>query len=175
MILHDAAAGLLAGLLSVFLVIYAFQPDRLYPAWVLEPAESPWIFLVLFVVAWFLFKWDYTVGILTILCLIALVLDIVVFSRDVGNEGLYVPSIDLVPGLQGILTAEGFENQKNVPVVLQKEEQVSKRWAVNREPDPYLLRENAYVDGNDVYESAMTSGVPLSDASLRDSYPLTQI
>jgi len=173
MILHDAVAGLLAGLLSVFLVIYAFQPNRPYPSWVIEPAERPWIFLILFVLIWFLFKWDYTVGILAILCLLAVILDIIVFSGN--DEGLYVPSIDLVPGLQGMLGTEEFENQKTVPVVLQKEEQVSKKWTVNNEPIPYLLRHNSYVNSNDVNMSAMTSGVPVSDMILlkSDNYPLT--
>ena len=182
-IVHDTAAGLLAGLLSVFLVVYAFQPNRPYPSWVLEPAESPWIFIVIFVAIWFLFKWDYLVGILAILCVLAVVLDLMLFARFAPSktqEGLYVPSINLVPGLDSILAGdvgekgETFENQKTRPVTLAKEDQVSKKWTVNTEPDPFMLRTNSYVDGNDVYTMGMVSGVPLGAATMReaDNYPL---
>lgn len=180
-LVHDTVAGLLAGLLAVFLVIYAFQPNRPYPSWVLEPAESPWMFILIFVAIWFLFKWDYVVGVLVVLCVLAVVLDLMVFARlapERTQEGLYVPSIDIVPGLGRILAGEGegekFENQKVRPVTLEKKDQVSKRWTVNTKPDPYMLRNNNYVDGNDVNELGMVSGVPLDADGLRaaDNYPL---
>lgn len=56
--LHDVSTGLLTGLLSVFLVMYAFQPDRPYPTWVLRPADEPWMLVLVLLIVGILLWWD---------------------------------------------------------------------------------------------------------------------
>lgn len=177
-VIHDIASGLMAGLLSVFLVLYAFQPSRPYPSWVLEPAERPWLFVVIAIGLVYLVKWDYAVGVLALLFVLAVVFDIILLTSPSINinektESLYTPSISLIPAVSK-LQKEQFDNQKVVPVVLPKDEQVSKRWSVSLKPTPHELKANDYVDMNDAHGQASRSGIPLSNSMLEASntYPL---
>jgi hypothetical protein len=157
--LHDVSTGLLTGLLSVFLVMYAFQPDRPYPTWVLRPADEPWMLVLVLLIVGILLWWDRLVGVLAVLCVLAVLMDIFVLTRS--KEQMLTTSINLVPGL-----GEKFENQ-----ILPREDQVSKKWTVNEKPDPYMLRSNKHVDGNDTNALAKASGVPLNNAG-EEQYPL---
>lgn len=168
--IHDMFAGLLAGIMSVFLVIYAFQPNRPYPSWMLEPAEKPWLFVIILIAIVYLLKWDYLVGILVLLFTLAVVLDMMVFTRQITDvmeipEPLFTPSIDLVSSLK---TNERFDNQKNEPEILQKRDQVSKKWTINLQPEPYQLRHNPSVDDNDDDRKLEESiaGKPLFDDTI---------
>lgn len=174
-ILHDVPAGFLVGLLSVFLVVYAFQPNRPYPSWVLAPAEQPWIFILIILAIIYLIRWDYLVGLLAVLCVLAVILDLVIFtaagsSDKKGKEGLYIPSISLIPDLgKG---KEGFDNQKVVPKVLPEDDQVSKKWTTNESPSPYELSRNSTVGSSENSKHAMASGVPLSYLNDKGYYPI---
>lgn len=148
--LHDLTAGLLAGLFSVFLVLYAFQPTRPYPSWILEPAEQPWIFVLFMIVLVYLFRWDYMVGVLGLLCLLAVVLDLVVFT---ASDASFVPAISLIP----IQKAESFGNEV-IP-------EVSKKWTVNEKPTPQDLMRNREVDPNRQADLGLYAGTPLSSLS----------
>lgn len=166
--LHDLAAGMLVGLFSVFLVMYAFQPTRPYPSWILQFAEQPWIFFLLLAVFVYLLRWDYIVGVLGVICMLAVLLDLMVFtSAKTTKERMFVPSISLIP------EKEGFGSE-----VLPDEEQVSKRWTVNDTPAPRDLMRNNAVDPHDTSLLGARAGVPL--ASLPEPrvqegphYPLT--
>ena len=174
-IFHDITAGVLAGLFSVFLIIYAFQPNRPYPSWMLEPAEQPWIFLLILLAIVYIIRWDYTIGLMALLCLIAIVFDLIVFTsarsyNSNDSEALYTPSIGLIPNM----ITEVFDNQNTNPKVLPKDEQKSKKWTMNYEPTIYQLQRNQYTYGNDSDKQALHSGLPLSDESLitMEQYPI---
>ncbi len=174
-VVHDMTAGLLAGLLSVFLILYAFQPNRPYPSWMLEPAEQPWIFIVIIVAIVYLVRWDYMIGLLAILCVLAVVLDLAVFTFATSNksEALYTPSISLIPNLTKTeSTEEAFDNQKVVPKVLPEDEQVSKRWTVNDKPAPYELMRNNTVGSTEISKQAGLSGIPLAYLDEKGHYPI---
>lgn len=171
---HDVAAGLLAGIFSFFLIVYAFQPNRPYPKWLLEPADQPWVFMLIFVGIIYLVRWDYTIGVLALLCSIALVFDIIVFTQHPGSkEGLYTPAIDLLPPISRMF-GEGFKNQNGAPKVLPKEEQVSKKWTVTNAPTPHELSRNSDVGATELNAQASVSGVPLSSPHLDEHarYPI---
>lgn len=164
---HDAAAGIVSGILAVFLVVYAFQPNRPYPSWILEPAEKPWMFVLILIVIGLLFKWDYLVATLALLFMLAVVLDIIVFTRQITDtmeisETLFTPAISLLK------SSELFKNESEI---LQREDQVSKQWTINKEPDPYHLRRNAMVGEND---QGTEAGEPLFDAPVQSVpyYPI---
>jgi len=174
-VLHDLIAGVLAGLLSVFLIIYGFQPNRPYPSWILEPAEQPWIFILILVSIVYIIQWDYTIGLMALLCVIAIVFDLIIFTNSrqydsKDSEALYTPSIGLIPNM----ITEVFDNQNTIPQVLPKDEQVSKKWTVNYEPTINELNDNQYTSGNDTNKMSLQSGLPLSDDSLdmTDHYPI---
>lgn len=167
---HDIFAGLLAGFMSVFLIIYAFQPNRPYPSWMLEPAEKPWLFVIIIITIVYLLKWDYLIGILVLLFTLAVILDIIIFTRQITDvmeipEPLFTPSIDLIPSLK---ISERFGN-KNDQEMLQKRDQVSKKWTINLQPEPYQLRHNPSVDDNDDDDRKLEesiAGKPLFDDTI---------
>lgn len=192
----DIFAGLLAGLLSVFLVVYAFQPNRPYPSWILEPAEQPWIFILILIAIVYLFKWDYMIGVLALLCVLAVILDLVIFTsasnkaREIRetfetqdpqepfeiDEALYTPSISLIPNLSKSKetkdSKEGFENQKEIPKILPEDEQVSKKWTTNVKPIPYDISRNNMVGSMENSQQAIASGLPLAYLNDKGYYPM---
>jgi hypothetical protein len=83
--------GIIAGILSAYLIIYGLRPAVPYPEVILELFENLWIFLILLLVNYYVFLWDYTIGILLLLCIIALIFDYVVFTnKGFKKELVYV-------------------------------------------------------------------------------------
>lgn len=72
--------GLLAGFLSAYLILFGLRPAVAYPEFILELFENLWIFLILLIVNYYVFIWDYTIGAILLLCIVALVFDYVVFT-----------------------------------------------------------------------------------------------
>lgn len=75
--------GLVSGLLSAYLLIYGLRPAIPYPDIILEFFEHKILFLLLLLVNYYVFVWDYNNGSLFLLCVIALTFDYVVFT---GND-----------------------------------------------------------------------------------------
>lgn len=73
--------GLTAGILSAFLVIYALRPAVPYPEIILEIFENVWMFLILLIINYYIFIWDYHSGAILMLCVIALLFDYIVFTQ----------------------------------------------------------------------------------------------
>lgn len=173
---HDLIAGFIAGFISVFLVIYAFQPNRPYPSWMLEPVDQPWIFILILLVIIFIFRWDYLIGILLILFVLAIIFDIVVLTKSEIDETMYTPSIQLLPknfmSPVELETSEQFENQKMHPEIMSTAYQVSKTWTVNITPDPQDLKKNDWVNKRDIKNIATVSGKPVDNTIQEDHYPL---
>ncbi len=83
--------GIVAGILSAYLVIYGLRPAVPYPELILELFENLWIFIILLLVNYYVFLWDYTIGILLLLSIIALIFDYVVFTnKGFKKELVYV-------------------------------------------------------------------------------------
>jgi hypothetical protein len=53
----------------------------MYPDNILDIMDNPWVFLVLFILNYYIFLWDDTIGILMFLTLIALLFDIILFTE----------------------------------------------------------------------------------------------
>ena len=80
--LEFISKSLISGLLSSYLLIYGLRPAVPYPDIVLEFFENKLLFLLLLLVNYYVFVWDYNNGSLLLLCIIALIFDYVVFAGD---------------------------------------------------------------------------------------------
>ena len=72
--------GLVSGILAAYLIIYGLRPAVPYPELILEVFENLWMFLILLVINYYTFLWDIHAGSMLLLCIIALVLDYVLFT-----------------------------------------------------------------------------------------------
>lgn len=79
--IDDVTKGLATGLLIGILLTYSFRPKVPYPAWMLQPYEHPWLFIVLMLVVIALAAWDAKVGGLAFLVVATLLADYYVFGR----------------------------------------------------------------------------------------------
>ena len=73
--------GLITGFLIAYLVIFGLRPAALYPDNILEIIENPWIFIILIIINFYIILWDLTIGLLMFLSIIALLLDIIIFTE----------------------------------------------------------------------------------------------
>lgn len=72
--------GFVAGILSGYLLIYGMRPAVPYPEMILEFFEHKWLFIIMFILNYYVFIWDYSSGALLLLCIIALIFDYIVFT-----------------------------------------------------------------------------------------------
>lgn len=72
--------GLISGILAAYLIIYGLRPAVPYPELILEVFENPWMFLMLLIINYYVFLWDMHAGAMLLLCIIALVLDYILFT-----------------------------------------------------------------------------------------------
>jgi hypothetical protein len=101
----------------------------MYPDNILDIMDNPWVFLVLFILNYYVFLWDDTVGILMFLTLIALLFDIILFTEG----GFFNDNIEV------------FSNSMN------NFEDINKVSFVSSEPDKNAeSKKNNYKDINDM-------------------------
>ena len=74
--------GLLAGILSAYLIIYGLLPSVPYPEFILDFFENKWMFLILLIINYYIFIWDYRCGVLLLLSILALIFDYVIFTTN---------------------------------------------------------------------------------------------
>ena len=79
--INNISKGLITGFLIAYLIILGLRPSAAYPDDILEIIDSPWIFIVIFIINLYVIQWDLTIGILLALSLIALILDIIIFTE----------------------------------------------------------------------------------------------
>jgi len=79
-LLETIFKGLITGILVGYLIIYGLRPSIPYPEYILNFFENKWIFLILVIIIYYTFLWDYTIAILLLLSTIALIFDYVVFT-----------------------------------------------------------------------------------------------
>jgi len=115
--------GLVSGILSGYLLIYGMRPAVPYPEIILEFFEHKWLFVVLLIINYYIFIWDYNCGALLLLCIIALMFDYVVFTdkglkkvstivyknndKQINNEPVFVKKLPLATG---VASQDTFEN-----------------------------------------------------------------
>lgn len=78
--IEDIFKGVLTGFLASYLIILGMRPAAIYPDNILDIIDNPWIFLILFILNYYVLYWDVTIGLLLFLTLIALILDIIIFT-----------------------------------------------------------------------------------------------
>jgi hypothetical protein len=80
-LLNNIIKGIITGFLVAYLIILGLRPAALYPDNILEIIENPWIFIILIIINFYIIQWDLTIGLLMFLSIIALLLDIVIFTE----------------------------------------------------------------------------------------------
>ena len=78
--IEDIFKGILTGVFASYLIILGMRPAAIYPDNILDIIDNPWIFLILFIINYYVLYWDITIGLLLFLTLIALILDIIIFT-----------------------------------------------------------------------------------------------
>lgn len=81
-LLEIIAKGLITGILVGYLIIYGLRPSVPYPDYILDFFENKWIFLILVIIIYYVFLWDYTIAVLLLLSTIALIFDYVIFTKS---------------------------------------------------------------------------------------------
>ena len=67
------------------------RPSAEYPDNILEIIDNPWIFIVLILVNFYAIQWDMTIGLLLLLSIIALLLDVIIFTEgEVFNNDINI-------------------------------------------------------------------------------------
>jgi hypothetical protein len=92
--------GVLTGVLSAYLLIYGLRPSIHYPEIILDFFENKWIILVLLILNYYIFLYDYKIGCMFLLCIIALILDYIIFVNNDINK-------------TEIIKKEGFDNDND--------------------------------------------------------------
>ena len=77
---------LVIGLLTGYLLIYGLRPSHPYPEFILEPFEHNWMFLIILIINYYAFIWDFKVGYLMLLAIIALIFDYLIFTQKYKNK-----------------------------------------------------------------------------------------
>ena len=77
---------LLIGILSGYLLIYGLRPSIPYPEYVLELFEHKWMFVIILAINYYIFIWDLRAGFLMLLSVIALIFDIILFTKGHAED-----------------------------------------------------------------------------------------
>ena len=79
-VLNTVLKGIISGFLIAYLIMLGLRPSAEYPDNILEIIDNPWIFIVLILINFYVIQWDMTIGLLLLLSIIALLLDIIIFT-----------------------------------------------------------------------------------------------
>lgn len=69
------------GFLTAYLLIYGLRPVVPYPEFILEFYENFWILIILIFINLYIYIWDKKIGVLLGLSIVALVIDMIQFTR----------------------------------------------------------------------------------------------
>jgi hypothetical protein len=72
---------IIIGIVSAYLLIYGLRPSVPYPEQILELCEHYWILLIIIIIYYYLLLWDLRVAALTALGVIALIFDMIIFTK----------------------------------------------------------------------------------------------
>jgi hypothetical protein len=109
--IEDIFKGILTGFFASYLIILGMRPAAIYPDNILDIIDNPWIFLILFIINYYILYWDITVGLLLFLTLIALILDIIIFTDgDFLKDNIGIENMN---GGSGSATSSGSVGTNN--------------------------------------------------------------
>ena len=90
-VLDTVLKGIISGFLIAYLIMLGLRPSAEYPDNILEIIDNPWIFIVLILVNFYAIQWDMTIGLLLLLSIIALLLDVIIFTEgEVFNNDINI-------------------------------------------------------------------------------------
>jgi len=90
-VLNIVLKGIISGFLIAYLILFGLRPSAEYPDNILEIIDNPWIFIVLVLVNFYVIQWDMTIGLLLLLSIIALLLDVIIFTEgEVFNNDINI-------------------------------------------------------------------------------------
>ena len=90
-ILYTILKGIISGFLIAYLIILGLRPSAEYPDNIIEIIDNPWIFIVLILINFYVMQWDLTIGLLLLLSIIALLLDVIIFTEgEVFNSDINI-------------------------------------------------------------------------------------
>jgi len=72
---------LIIGILSAYLLIYGLRPSVPYPETLIDVYEHYWVLLILIVLDVYLLYWDLRIGLLLLLAIIAIIFDMINFTK----------------------------------------------------------------------------------------------
>ena len=79
---------LITFILVVYVLMVALNQSIQNPEWVLFVHENPWMMIVLVILAYYVIQWDLRIGLLILLCTMAVYLDIILIkNKDIHNNG----------------------------------------------------------------------------------------
>jgi len=144
--IEDIFKGILTGFFASYLIILGMRPAAIYPDNILDIIDNPWIFLILFIINYYILIWDFTIGLLLFLTLIALILDIIIFTRgdflkdiiNIVNTDLYNTSMLNEDNKK--VTNNSTETYKDInDIILEKIMQYNKLYENNIKPHNSFL------------------------------------
>ena len=144
--IEDIFKGILTGFFASYLIILGMRPAAIYPDNILDIIDTPWIFLILFIINYYILIWDFTIGLLLFLTLIALILDIIIFTRgdflkdiiNIVNTDLYNTSMLNEDNKK--VTNNSTETYKDInDIILEKLMQYNKLYENNIKPHNSFL------------------------------------
>lgn len=72
---------IIIGILSAYLLIYGLRPAVPYPEQLLELYEHYWILIIIIMINYYVLFWDLKIGVLMFLAIIALIFDMIIFTK----------------------------------------------------------------------------------------------
>ena len=77
---------IITGVLTGYLLVFGLRPSTPYPEIILEPFDHKWMFLILFIINYYAFIWDEKIGYLLLICIIALLYDMILFTKMLNDD-----------------------------------------------------------------------------------------
>ena len=72
---------IIIGIISAYLLIYGLRPAGPYPEELLELYEHNWILMIIIIINIYILIWDLRIGLLMALSIIALIFDMIIFTK----------------------------------------------------------------------------------------------
>lgn len=91
---------ILKRVISLILIVYvtfvALNPSVANPDWILLVHENPWVLLVMVLCSYYVMQWDFKIGLLILICAIAVYLDIILIIKKerTNNNGAIIFNVD---------------------------------------------------------------------------------